>query len=377
MEEKVKPATLFNKENQDAQKAVLVCPYCNGREIIKKGQRVKKYGDIQLYYCKNCDKKFTPGASKHKTFPLRLIIDAVTLYNRLYSLEDSARLVSEKYGISVSRQVLRKWLEDYREYLPFLRMREFAEKKYDRTKMLEEMRLFHGQIYDFKYHRAKTSMLLEDSFRHFRFRPLEEFLELVIAECPHQVFKESQKRASEYKDAFNLDVVKIVRKMNAAQKNTRFVMQAVANNKLRHEILQEFMIVNDSVTVATEVPVLLDWEDVEHYRHQLNFDMPIDLKQDEIITGHIDILQIRNGMVHIMDYKPSARKAKPIAQLVIYALALSRLTTLRLYHFKCAWFDEDDYFEFFPLHVVYKKKKRGKADRGLTSNTKLRRTRLR
>jgi len=37
-------------------------------------------------------------------------------------------------------------------------------------------------------------------------------------------------------------------------------MQAVANNKLRHQILQEFMLVNDSVTVAIEVPVLLDYE---------------------------------------------------------------------------------------------------------------------
>lgn len=27
---------------------------------------------------------------------------------------------------------------------------------------------------------------------------------------------------------------------------------------------------------------------------------------------------------------------------------------LRLYDFKCAWFNEQAYYEFFPLHVVYK-----------------------
>jgi len=27
---------------------------------------------------------------------------------------------------------------------------------------------------------------------------------------------------------------------------------------------------------------------------------------------------------------------------------------------KCAWFDEKNYYEFFPLHVVYKLKKRKK-----------------
>ena len=55
----------------------------------------------------------------------------------------------------------------------------------------------------------------------------------------------------------------------------------------------------------------------------------------------------------------SGRK-KPISQLTCYALALSRLTGIRIYHFKCAWFDDKDYYEFFPLHVVYKLNKKRK-----------------
>jgi hypothetical protein len=35
------------------------------------------------------------------------------------------------------------------------------------------------------------------------------------------------------------------------------------------------------------------------------------------ITGHIDFLQVRNGAVHILDYKPDARTNKPIAQLTV------------------------------------------------------------
>jgi ATP-dependent exoDNAse (exonuclease V) beta subunit len=150
-----------------------------------------------------------------------------------------------------------------------------------------------------------------------------------------------------------------------------------------------FMLLNDSVTVATEVPVLIDEDDIRHYQNELGFKVPIDLKSETrstksetnpndknsnvqnvsnfdirdsnfVITGHIDLLQIRNGVIHILDYKPSAKKQKPVDQLTLYALALARLTGLRLFHFKCAWFDEDDYFEFFPLHVVYKKKKKKK-----------------
>ena len=40
--------------------------------------------------------------------------------------------------------------------------------------------------------------------------------------------------------------------------------------------------------------------------------------------------------IHILDYKPGANKEKPITQPIVYALALSRRTGLRLYDFVCA-----------------------------------------
>lgn len=77
-----------------------------------------------------------------------------------------------------------------------------------------------------------------------------------------------------------------------------------------------------------------------------------------LLTGHIDILQVRNGVVHILDYKPQAHREKPIEQLTWYTMALSRLTGLRIFNFKCAWFDEKEYYEFYPLHVIYKLRSR-------------------
>lgn len=355
---------LFENQNID-EKKVGNCPYCQGKNFVRCGKRSKKHESIQIYFCKKCQKKFTTGVTKHKTFPLRLILESVTLYNRMNTFEESAHQVSEKYGLNVSFQNISNWVSDFKEYLPFLRLREFVEKKYAKKDILVELKMFHGQLYDFKYHRAKTRVILEEDFKHYKFLPLQEFLELVTAECPHQIFKESTKRASEYKDVFNLDQVKIVPKTNTATKIARFVLQAVADNKLRHEILQEFMLVNDSVTVAAEVPVLLDKDDLLHYQNELGFMVPLALEDEEVITGHIDLIQIRNGMIHIMDYKPSAKKEKPVDQLILYALALSRLTTLRLFHFKCAWFDDENYYEFYPLHVVYKKsKKTGKRKTG-------------
>jgi len=44
--------------------------------------------------------------------------------------------------------------------------------------------------------------------------------------------------------------------------------------------------------------------------------------------------------------------------LTIYALAIARRTSLPLKAFKCGWFDENDYFEFFPLQGVYRRQTR-------------------
>ena len=349
-----------NKPNfQDNYKILTHCPYCKFK-LIKRGKRKKKYEEIQTYYCKNCDKRLISQITKGKTYPLRVIIDVLTLYNRLYSYERIPELINEKYGLVITPRIISDWIKEYSEYVPFIRMREFAFKKYSQKELIEEAKLIHQQIYDFKYHRAKLDIILNEDFKHYKFKNLAEFLELAAAECPHQIFQKETKRASEFKNLFNLNEVKIIPKNNFAVKTANFVVQAVSNNKLRHEVLQDFMLSNDSVTVATEVAILLDSNDLKHYKHELNFEVPIDLDDEEYLTGHIDLIQVRNGSIYILDYKPSAKKQKPIEQLTIYALALSRLTGIRLYHFRCAWFDDKNYYEFFPLHVVYKLKKKKK-----------------
>jgi ATP-dependent exoDNAse (exonuclease V) beta subunit len=110
------------------------------------------------------------------------------------------------------------------------------------------------------------------------------------------------------------------------------------------------MLANDSVTVAIEIPIWLREHDIAALEWQLHIELTA--RSDDkarVITGHIDFLQVRNGAVHILDYKPDAGTNKPIAQLTIYALALTRLVAgLRLFDIKCAWFNEHEYCEFFP-----------------------------
>jgi ATP-dependent exoDNAse (exonuclease V) beta subunit len=178
---------------------------------------------------------------------------------------------------------------------------------------------------------------------------------------------------SEIRSKFDRADMIVRSKNNYANRLAAFALQAVGDNKLRHEAIQRFMLANDSCTVATEVPVYIRKEDVEHMENALNFKITQHEEKDDkstgaitlkgskvpqdfppLLTGHIDFIKVRNGQVHLLDYKPNAAKEKPIEQLTWYALAMSRLTGLRLFEFKCAWFDEKDYFEFYPLHVVKK-----------------------
>jgi hypothetical protein len=152
----------------------------------------------------------------------------------------------------------------------------------------------------------------------------------MLTDCPHELFQDNT-RASVLKSRFDLDTVRIRRTENRATRMASFALQAVSNNKRRHDAVQRFMIANDSVTVAAKVPIYLTRKDVTYFRIQHGLKIPFNLEQT--LSGHIDLVQIRNGSIRILDYKPNAAKEKPIQQLMSYALALASRTQLRL----CSW----------------------------------------
>ena len=113
------------------------------------------------------------------------------------------------------------------------------------------------------------------------------------------------------------------------------------------------MLANDSSTLAVEVPIWLAPADIAALEAEHGITLLPAGSVAESITGHIDFLQVRNGTVHILDYKPDARTNRPIAQLTVYALALTRLVPgLKLFDIKCAWFNEEEYCEFFPRTLL-------------------------
>ena len=189
--------------------------------------------------------------------------------------------------------------------------------------------------------------------QHQRFAPLADFLDRVSRTCPHALFRD-RARASQTDPHF-IDSSKIIvtEKENLATRTASLVLPTVGNNYLRHESLQRFMIANDSVTVAVEIPIwLVPRGHRRASRSAMASNSLLRTPRRLPITGHIDFLQVRNNAIHILDYKPDARTNRPIAQLTIYALALSHLTGLRLFHFKCAWFNQDAYCEFWPAAII-------------------------
>jgi ATP-dependent exoDNAse (exonuclease V) beta subunit len=201
--------------------------------------------------------------------------------------------------------------------------------------------------------------MLREGREHARFSGVADFLERVPTDCPHDLFRDSERASQKAASFLDISRLIVVEKENAATRMAALVIPTVGNNRLRHEALQRFMLANDSTTLAIEVPIWLAPADIAALEAEHGISLLPPGSGAESITGHIDFLQVRNGAVHILDYKPGARADHPIAQLMIYALALTKLAGLRLFDIKCAWFDEEEYCEFFPRTLLARR--RGQA----------------
>jgi len=333
------------------------CTYCNSTRLVKKGTRKKKLERVPLYRCRACGRTFAAGplTIRNKTYPLPEILEALTLYNRGNTLEDTARKLSSRYGHRVAPSAISRWLSEHPTLISYRRLRARGRRLFSSARVIRAQKLYHRQVYEFAYHRAKLAFLKDGTLDDkraagagstSRFTGLAEFLESVPTICPHDLFRKDDSSRSSQLDASFIDPAKliVIEKQNIATETAALILPTVGSNYERHPKLQRFMLANDSVTVAMEVPIWLTGADIKEIEAEYGFS----LGAGNSITGHIDFIQVRNGAVHILDYKPDARTNKPIAQLTVYALALSRLTGIKLFDIKCAWFNENEYCEFFP-----------------------------
>lgn len=339
------------------------CPHCHSEKIIRKGTRKNQYRVIPLYLCKICFKYFSVAEIAKVKYPPHIILKALSLYNLGYSQSEVIKQLTSKYHIRVPQRTISSWLERYAKISTFRKLRSQAVKLYAPENMIVTKTLEHRQVYEFKIHQGKLT-LLEQSFTDTRaYERLGNYLKSVQSnEFPHHLFQEQDNSSEEKTEnlrrssQLGLEFLPIIKKhkTNLANDLALFGLMLAKRNTERHQEIQDFMLINDSSTIACEVPVYLTRENIAYF-HDKGFHLPI-TEMDASITGHIDIVQVRGGFIHILDYKPDAKKIKPVSQLTVYALALASHTKLPLKLFKCAWFDEKDYFEFYPLHCVMKRR---------------------
>ena len=388
------------------QKNSIKCPYCSSNNIKKEGRRKNKLEAIQKYFCKACNKNFTSKALKNKTYPSKIIINAISCYNLGSTQLEVSKLLSQRYKLKVPQRTISEWINEYKNICTFQKLRKEAKKLYQPEEIIEQHTLMHSNLpYKFQLHKAKLYLLFHSrlynnqfhNISHF-YEPLKAYLERISTnKFPHHIFTYNKSNSNESASGPNAEIannknlnnendinetknkignigtgqnnneqrasqikfshlnIKAINKTNQSNELAKLALNLAKSNNERHKVIQDFMLINDSTTIATEVPIYLTNWDAGYYRNQKGFIFPLN-SYTTPITGHIDILQIRNGLIHILDYKPEAEKINATEQLTIYALALSRKLNLPLYYFKCAWFDENNYFEFFPLHAVYEKK---------------------
>jgi hypothetical protein len=243
--------------------------------------------------------------------------------------------------------------------------------------MLKERTLEHQQVYQYKVHLAKLAFAADAVAPHVA-EKVTRYLFSVFKDFPDALFQADGTAGIEPQDSLDKPVphssaapvpatalrssksdfetlpVARIGKQNLANDLAALGLLLARKNKDRHPSVQDFMLANDSCTIACEVPVYLTAQEIAYYKAEGFFvALPESAKP---ITGHIDLVQARNGFIHLLDYKPNARQIDPVNQLVVYALALASRTRLPVKAFKCAWFDELDYFEFFPLEAIKRKK---------------------
>src|ERR1700722_11675988 len=88
------------------------CIFCRGTKITREGKRYKKLETVQLWYCRDCDRVFSPQRAKGKTYPLKIVLESLIYYYRGETREVTVKRIKERFGIEVSARTLSTWIAE-------------------------------------------------------------------------------------------------------------------------------------------------------------------------------------------------------------------------------------------------------------------------
>ena len=209
--------------------------------------------------------------------------------------------------------------------------------------MIQKTKFDHsGGLYFYRFHENKLKNL-SNGYSNLYF-----YLNEMLTNCPHDYFLQGP-RSSNLK--FKLDGVNTFQIVG--HEVSELTKRGLEFNRKRfksnHMKVQVFMLENDDKTIAMEIPLWLEPNEINNFNKIFKEEFPL--------TGHIDILRIDDNKIWIWDYKPKAYNEKyAVTQVYFYALMLSKRTNISLDKIRCGYFDENYAFVFNPKEEFINKR---------------------
>jgi transposase-like protein len=318
--------------DQSTKDTLPKCPHCgSSKKVVRSGFRKTTQGQVQRYTCKTCQRSFSIKPLPRTSYPPRIIFSAISTYNLGHSPTETIKIINRRFKTHIPNSTLFSWLSRYKDICTFFPLR----KKYQIVPkdIIFTKKFHHQQVYEFKYHKLKLNILGK------QFPDLKSYLTGLTDELDNKLFKDSL-RCSDFPFELKSPKPKVTKyTTNNAIKIAGFGIELARNNRERHQTIEDFFLINDSATVATEIPVFLTPKEARSHKISI----------PRTLTGHIDILQVRGKKIRILDYKPEAKNDKQTEiQLTLYAMALKSRVRTPLSNITCAYFNEDGYYQFTP-----------------------------
>lgn len=218
---------------------MMKCKHCGSEKIVKRGLRKSLRLDNQIYVCRDCGRRFS---QKQGRYDDALILFAASTYNSGKSLCKTVALIRDKFKINVNPATVSRWTRKFGK--SYLRLRGNLLSKHKGVEPIVHKQFIHsGLIYRFSLHNLK----LREFCRH---KDLAHYL-ISLDEWIDRYFT-SGSRCSQMQ---TVEHVEVVPKKNIACNAVGNVLGACKDLRERHAIVQQYLLHNDSSTVAVEVPV--------------------------------------------------------------------------------------------------------------------------
>ncbi|MHA1283740.1 MAG: hypothetical protein ACTSQP_14675 [Promethearchaeota archaeon] len=211
--------------------------------------------------------------------------------------------------------------------------------------MLKKRDFYHQRIkYSFHFHHERLKYL---SSKKKEFKKLEYYLyEIYKGNIPNYIFNSKEiQRISQFKikgiksSFLRSFTKKLVRENKIKIYDSNFILSQYVNCvfenfkknnfsfKPGHAPILKNILIKDNSSIAIEIPI---WTKINN----------------SYLTGHIDLLQIKQNNIFIIDYKPEGNFLSSLPQVATYGLIIKKI--LNLNNINCISFNRKEAWEYPP-----------------------------